>query len=416
MTTASLRIAWAGPWNTQSAIALFSASVCGALAAAGHRIEIVRTETGEGARLPPLADPPGPVHAPGVHPPEYFAEGFDAVVVNLGNYYAYHALAPALLAAAPCVAVLHDATMAHFATDWRHAAEPAPPWGALRAEPLTAALASLACGAVVHGPHYRAEIAAACPGPVIELPLAYLPPVPAPPRPIGEALTVATIGHVNPNKRADQVIRAIGASPRLRARVRYLLIGPYGEEWRDALLRLAQSVGAPPPCFTGWVSDTALLAHLETVDAIACLRHPVSEGGSASLVLALRSARPVLISEAGAYREVPADLALRCTPGEEAPEVLRHLEWLLDNPQAARQMGERAASYAAIVHDPGAYAAALVPFLREVAQGAPAILAARELGSAGARLGLEAGSPAMQRAARALAELVEGERDADGSE
>ncbi len=248
----------------------------------------------------------------------------------------------------------------------------------------------------------------------MELPLAYVPPVPPPPRPIGRDLVVVTVGHVNTNKRADQVIRAMGASPRLRARGRYLLLGPVSPEEHGRLLRLAQDVGAPAPAFSGWLPDEALIAHLAISDVIACLRYPVTEGGSASVVLALRSARPTLVSDTGVYSGLPEDVALRCTPGDEAADVLRHLEWVLDNPVAARQIGERAAAWAAETHAPAAYAARLVPFLGEAARSAPAILAARSLGLAAARLGFATGEPALSRMGAVLAELNGGGRGADG--
>ncbi|MDQ2801947.1 MAG: hypothetical protein M3Y41_04380, partial [Pseudomonadota bacterium] len=199
-----------------------------------------------------------------------------------------------------------------------------------------------------------------------------------------------------------------------RALGRYVLIGPCDPAERERLLRLAAAVGAPLPEFAGWVPDEALVAQLAAVDAIACLRHPVLEGGSASLVLALRSARPVLVSETGVYAALPAGLALRCTPGEEAPDVLRHLEWLLDNPVAARHMGEKAAAWARETHAPEAYAARLIPFLGEAAEAAPAILAARSLGLAAARLGFPADEPATGRALATLAEMIGGDNDADG--
>lgn len=403
----SLRIAWASPWNARSAIAAFSAVVCTALADAGHQIGILRTETGEEARLAPLPASFGPVFAPGALSPEVLASDYDAVVVNLGNHYPFHAHAPALLAQAPCVAIIHDVHMEDFARAWRNVLWEPNGLAALRsAGPMMPALAALGCAAVVHAPHYRATVEEACPGPVIDLPLAYIPPVPPPPRAIGPDLTVATVGHVNANKRADQVIRAMGASPRLRARGRYLLLGPVSPEERERLLRLARAVGAPAPEFTGWIPDDALIAHLAGADVIACLRHPVTEGGSGSLVLALRSARPTLVSDTGVYAALPEGVALRCPPGEEAADVLRHLEWVLDNPGMARGMGERAAAWALETHAPAAYAARLVPFLHDAAQAAPAILAARSLGLAAARLGFAPGDPALSRTVAALAELI----------
>lgn len=408
-----LRLAWAGPWNERSSIAADGRVLLAALAAAGHGTEVIRTEAGEAARLPPLPAP-GPVHPPGAVEATALAR-FDAVLVNLGNHYAFHAHAPALLASSACVAVVHDVTMEDFAYAWRHAPAETVDLAALRSSvPMMQALAALGCAAIVHGPHYRAAVEAACPGPVIELPLCCVPPEPPPPRPIGPGLTVATVGHINVNKRVDQVIRAMGASPRLRARGRYVLLGPISTEERERLLRLAQMVGAPAPEFTGWIPDDALVAHLAGADVIACLRHPVTEGGSGSLVLALQSARPAMVSDTGVYAALPAGMALRCAPGEEAADVLRHLEWVLDNPLAARQIGQRAAAWARETHAPERYAERLIPFLREAARAAPAILAARLLGLAAARLGFPPGEPASMRAGAALAELIGGDGSADG--
>ncbi len=399
----ALRIAWAGPWNMRSAITEFGLALAAELAAAGHSMEIIRTETGPAARLPPRPASLR-VHPPGVVPS---LAAFDALLVNLGNHYPYHGRAPALLAAHPATAILHDADMADFAAGWQADPEPAPLAHLRHATPLAPALAALACAAVVHGPHQLAEIEAACPGPVLKLPLAYDPPVPAPPRPIGPRLAIATIGHVNPNKRAGQVIRALGGSPILAAHARYTLIGPVAPSEQDRLLRVAAAFGAPAPEFTGWLPDAAMLDRLAGTDVMACLRHPATEGGSASLVLALRSARPTLVSDTASYAEIPDDLVLRCPAGAEAPFILRHLEWVLDNPDAARRMGEAAACYARAVHSPAAYVRALLPFLVEATRAAPALLAARTLGLAAARLGLPPGDPVPRSFLATLAELTQ---------
>ncbi len=402
MPDASLRIAWAGPWNDRSAIAEFGAAVATALTAAGHHVEVWRTETGAAARLNPR---PAPfrVHPAGALPP---LEGFDAILVNLGNYYPFHALAPAILAARPAIAILHDAEMGHFADEWRADPDPAPPHALRHAPALAPALAALACAAVVHGPHQLADIEAACPGPVLQLPLAYDPRLPALPRLIGGPLAIATIGHVNPNKRASEVLRALAASPALAAGSTYTLIGPADPAEQDRLTRLAAALGAPAPCFTGWLPEAAMLERLGGIDVLACLRHPATEGGSASLVLALRSARPTLVSDTASYAEIPDGLALRCPAGAEAPYILRHLEWVRDNPGLAHAMGEAAARYAAVAHAPAAYAAALVPFLRTAVRGAPALFAARATGLAAARLGLAPGDPVPRAFAATLAGLL----------
>ena len=144
------------------------------------------------------------------------------------------------------------------------------------------------------------------------------------------------------------------------------------------------------------------------VDVICCLRHPVLEGGSASLLLALRSGRPTLVSDQGSYAEVPDELVLKCPPGREAAHVLHHLETVLDDPRAAEDMGRRARDYAESVHSPEAYVAALLPFLERAARAAPAIMARRRIGRTLAELGLPSDPASTAGAARGLDDLLRG--------
>lgn len=412
----TLRLAWAGPWNQQSAIAAFGAQIVAELSALGHAVEVFRTETGEQAALPALPAP-GPVHAPFTLTAELAAGHFDSVVVNLGDHFGLHGAALPLLSRVQAVSVLHDASMDGFRDGWRHftrgggvlhSADMSLIEGG-QASPLALA-ASLSVGAVVHSGHYHGRVEALCPGPVVRIPLALDFPGLPQPREIGEGLVVATIGNVNANKRIDQVIRAIGASPRLRHKVHYLVIGgvagDISEAERARLSQLAGRVGAPQPDFVGWVSDTTLHILLAGVDAVCCLRHPVLEGGSASLILALRSGRPTLVSDQGSYAEVPDGLVLKCPPGREAAHVLHHLETILDDPGAAQAMGQRARAYAEAVHSPKSYAASLLPFLEQAARAAPPIMARRRIRQTMAELGLPSDPASVSKAARGLDDLL----------
>src|SRR6185437_6113756 len=159
-------------------------------------------------------------------------------------------------------------------------------------------------------------------------------------------LVVATVGHLNPNKRVDEVIRAMGVSPLLKDHAVYLLLGEAQDGERARLLDLANRWGAPPPQFMGWLPESELQAMLEGVDVICCLRDPCFEGGSASLVVSMLSARPTLVSDQAHYAELPDEVALKCKPGREAADVVRHLEWVIKNPELARTMGEAARDYA----------------------------------------------------------------------
>ena len=411
----SLRIAWAGPWNEQSAIAAFGVDVVSALVAVGHTVEVFRTEAMAGTVLEPLPAP-CPVHAPGHLTRELLSGGFDAVFVNFGNYYAFHGGALAILQATPTILIAHDAVMSGFRYGWLIAGSAAPPASAslltasdTEDDTLLAQLAGLALGAVVHAAHYRAEIEAACAGPVATLPLSMtfhaICDGLAPPFQSGD-FVVATIGHLNPNKRVDQVIRAIGASPILRERVRYLLVGPVEEHYQQRLIAVARHVGAPVPEFTGWISDEALRTLLAGVDVVCCLRNPITEGGSGSLILALRSGRPTLVCDHGSYRDLPDDVVLKCPPGQEAAHVLYHLETLIEQPALGRAMGVRALAYAERTFAPESYAAGIVRLAEQVAQASPLSLARYRITETLRSLNLPSDTLAVQNATRGLASLL----------
>jgi glycosyltransferase involved in cell wall biosynthesis len=190
------------------------------------------------------------------------------------------------------------------------------------------------------------------------------PDLPPPPVPWSRT-TIAVIGHLNPNKRIDQVILAIGSSPFLRRRCRLRLIGDATEAARQQLVSLASIADIAPLEITGWVSDDELRSQLRDVDVISCLRNPVLEGASASLILGMVSGRPTLVSDQSFYADVPDNCVLKCTPGAEALDVMRHLERLVASPDEALAMGQRARSFALKRFSPASYAKSLIALLEQ---------------------------------------------------
>ena len=404
----SLRLAWAGPWNERSAIAFFGTLVANEMVALGHEVEVFRTEVGDDLLLP-VRRAPGPVHTVDEQSLIAMAGDFDGVIVNLGNHYGFHGGAiPVLRGSAPLI-ILHDAWLGHFCDGWRVAAGN-DGWRTdqfLRDDPSgISSLCALASGVIVHGPHYREAAEMACPGPVAMVPLAYTADALPPPRPTGDRLIVATVGHVNGNKRADEVIRALGASERLRDCVLYVLAGPVEPDEQARLIALARQVGAREPHFTGWLPDELLRLHITGADVMCCLRYPAWEGGSASMITAMLSGRPTLVSNHASYADVPDGLVLKCSPGHEATDVRKHLEALLDDPAGARVMGDRARAYALRTFAPAAYAARLLDVLQEATLAEPAIRTGRLVGRRLAEFGMKADDPAVDRMDTALADLL----------
>jgi glycosyltransferase involved in cell wall biosynthesis len=217
---------------------------------------------------------------------------------------------------------------------------------------------------------------------------------------------LATIGHINSNKQAEQVLRAIASDPVLRERCEYRLLGLVEPDEQARLTDLSDSLGLPPPRFTGWLEDDALRAEMAEVDVICCLRSPLLETGSASLVTAMRSARPVLVSDHGAYADVPRDLVMRCEPGNEAEAIVRHLRSLLEVEGLAAELGRRGRAYTFEANSAASYVNALLPAMEAATAAGPQISMARTLGGHLGRWGLTRNHPQAARTAGDLSQML----------
>ena len=424
----TLRLAWVGPWNGNSAIATFGHYVITELAARGHSVTIFRSEAGSATGLQPL-----PISCPVVSmpAPEHFPRDFDGVIINIGNHYDFHGAAIPLLQALPCLGILHDGFLSHLAAGWADAAAAEteatlracvattygpgtwhanePYWMPLdamaRTRPMTEWMAQFCAGVVTHSESWAPRMRLACPGAVTVLPLAF-PGKATPLQPIRDRLIVATIGHANANKCPDAVLQAIASDDVLRRRCEYRLLGPITPAERDRLAGIAQDLGLEPPLCTGWLEGAALRAAVAEVHVIACLRNPILEAGSASLITALRAGRPTLVSWHGVYAEVPEDIVLGCAPGREAVDVARHLRALLDDSGAALSIGEQARTYAENTFSAARYVDGLLPAVAAAVSATPAIQAARSFGRILGGLGVGRDDPAVGRIAAILNETL----------
>lgn len=413
VTMESMRILWATPYNVKSAIARYSQIVVRALAARDHSVEILRLEDEAAAKFDVL-DSDLRIHEPGTLDLTRLRDVYDVCVINYGNYLSYHADALTLAATTPAVAVLHDADMEHFFFGARHAyprlgglLECWPP-NALAlpqrrtpAEEATSFLAALAAGCVVHGHHYVDDVVAACPGPTARLSLCYpdigtLPPAPDD----SGAFVVVCFGMINPNKQPERILRALAHDQDLRARARVRFIGPIEAAYRARLTALAVELGLAAPDFTGWVDDSQLCALIAQAHLLCCLRHPVSEGGSASVITALYASRPTVVNNAGSYAEIPDGLVRKIEASDDPAPLATVMSEIARSPQAAETAAVQAAAYAHMRYSADTYVAGLIPLLEAAVTGLPALEAARGMARRLGTLGVAFGDDAAMRVER----------------
>lgn len=430
-----MRIGWAAPWNTSSAIAHSASGVAFELTQRGHSVTVLRTEVG--AHLDhPVRPAPGPIRHFSEYQIHELVRDFDVVVAHFGDHFGFHGQLLPRLSQIDLVGIFHDAAIPHLFSGWTVSNEDTAhdfqnfmrgfvrdAYGSALADgplhwndladvasryPLIEWVARRTTGAIAHAGHYAWRLREACSGPVAVIPLAFeIENAPPPPPPAGSQMVIAIVGHANPNKRIDQIILAVSASYLLRQRCRIRVIGDAVATERERLTLLSHRLGVMPPEFTGWVSDEDLVAGLRDVDVMACLRKPVIEGASASVVLALTSKRPTLVNSHGCYSEIPADAALHCSPDNEALDIMLHLEHLIRDPGFGIDVGTKGHAFVAGRHSAKSYVDALEPLLEGIVAERPRVQARRQIGETFAELGLSSDDPAVVRISAVLNTMMQ---------
>ena len=361
-----------------------------------------------------------------------FLESVDAVVYNIGDHYPFHAGAVELLPKFPGVVIFHDYFLLNLFSGWREAKggqafadrilddiygdgaalrfnthDGLSGWYEYMSEhfPMTEWIGRLAHGSVAHSTFYADRLRHCCGGPVTVIPLAY--DGLADFRPLSErnepsTVAMLTIGHVNQNKRVESVIRAIGGSDVLRDRCHYRVVGLVTDQERDRLMAVARTVSFNGLEITGEVSNETLRAEIEAADLICCLRWPALEGASASAVEAMLSGRPVIVTDAGFYRDLPDELVFKVDPNRELSSLTSQLTRLVLDPALRATVGAQAAAWAKTAFSGEAYVARLVPLLEEVVRLRPVLRTATHFGHLLADLSLGPNDPAVERLATLL--------------
>jgi glycosyltransferase involved in cell wall biosynthesis len=211
-------------------------------------------------------------------------------------------------------------------------------------------------------------------------------------------------GALNANKCVDRLLDAVAASPALLADAEVRVIGPAEPAAREAVLAQAFHLGlGDRVSVSGALPRAAYNAEVAAASVLVCLRDPVLEAASASLLDGMASGAAVVVYDAGHYAELPDDAVSKVDPvgGREALvaalELLRSPELRAGLGRRAREdaAGHTASSYADVLRAAGSRALTLRPTVHALA-GTRALLA---------RVGLDAASSARRAAAVGLARL-----------
>jgi len=400
-----MRLAWYSPLPPQrSGIADYSAELLPALAREAPDLSIelvcddgVRPDLELAARFP-------------VHParalPDLLAAGrFDLSVYHLGNNRDFHAGIYRALLAHPGVVVLHEVVLHHLVRDLTlHAGDPEgyarelayaygrtgealarralaigvplDPWSA----PLFERVVDRSLGAIVHNEYVRRRVLAS-------RPLARLAVVPhhlslgEGPPPTREAaraalalpagaFVVASFGFFTAAKRPDVLLRAFARLRRERPEAMLVLAGEVSPHYDFARVFTPQLRAGV--AVTGRLEMPDFLRWMAAADVAVNLRHPTAGETSGTLIRLLGMGKPVVVSNAGAFSEIPDGAAAKVdVDGREEDLLAAYLRRLADDAPLRRALGENARAYAASHHSLAGSARGYAAFLREIAAAAP---------------------------------------------
>lgn len=307
---------------------------------------------------------------------EFRPEDFDLALYQIGNN-PYHDFVYEAALRHPGVAVMHESNVHHLIADitikrgdWDgylkeaaynggsaalefarkvKALETAPDYEGI---PMTRRLLESARALIVHSQFMRCEMRKqGFAGPIARIPHgAWIPEVDRLDYRHRLGLDERTpligiFGHLKPYKRIAESLRAFRRLLRTEPRAKMILVGEKHPDLPlDSLIRTldlsaqVRVVGFTPiEDFAGYIAAT---------DVVLNLRYPTVGETSGSLLRAMGLGRAVIVSDIGAFAELPDDLCLKAPvgPGEE-DLIFEYLNLLVSRPEAARALGMRAKAY-----------------------------------------------------------------------
>jgi glycosyltransferase involved in cell wall biosynthesis len=319
----------------------------------------------------------------------------DAILYHIGNAAEAHGWILDLLRRRPGIVVLHDFSLHHLVAEltlgkrdresYARAMEQeaglagrllahgvaegsVPPLWETSPErfPLVGEVLSLATGLIVHSRYVERRVRErGYAGPVWRIPHPAWPVPHAEPVDFGGGFVVGCFGNLNASKRVPQVLEAFAALRQGHPDAVLILGGAAAPE-----IELERR--APQGVFhEGRVSEERLWSLLASCDVCVALRRPTRGETSGMAIRALCAGRPLVVSDAGWFAELPASVAAKVPVDDREPETLAaFLGRLADAHELRERMSEAARDYVQRVHGLDRVADLYAAALEESAGGA----------------------------------------------
>jgi glycosyltransferase involved in cell wall biosynthesis len=392
-----MRLAYFSPLPPQrSGIADYSAELIPCLA---EHLEL-ELFVDEGVRVDPEIRDRFPVHGDRAFPGLWERGRFDAVLYHLGNNPDFHARTWRTLTSYPGILVLHEAMVHHlvrgmtlskgdpegYVEEMRYAygrtgqglarrsldtGIPLDVWS----YPLFERAVDASLSVITHNEFTRQRVLAS-------RPLARTSLIPhhvslgelgsmdrdsaraalkLPP----DAFVLASYGFITPAKRLEATLRAFARLKKERPDALYLLVGEVSPHYE--LSGIPEGV-----ILVGRTELDDFLRYMVAADVAVNLRYPTAGETSGTLIRLLGLGKPVIVSNLGAFSEIPDGACAKVDLDESEEDLLfAYLQALAADEGLRRAMGENARCHVA-PHTPEASARAYADVVRTVVEEKPA--------------------------------------------
>lgn len=353
---------------------------------------------------------------------------YDAAVYHMGNDHRYHAGILEVARKHPGVVVFHDFALQDFFLGLArqrgraeiYLAEVAACHGdaAMReaAEavergsvpqilarpldfPLNCRLARAAEGIVVHSEWSRARFARIAPNvPAAHINMAVKPCASHAAQRVGsdDVVQIANFGLITPGKGIEKALRAL-ASLKADHNFHYTLVGEPNAFFD--VRALVRELGMDNRVtITGHVSLEEFERRIAATDIALNLRERTVGETSASLCRIMAAGIPAIVSNVGAFSELPNNAVVKIDPGHYADALLHaYLKRLLEDAALRGSIGENARKYILAEHNIERSAARYIAFVSEVIARRPRKQLLNSVADELALLGVRAGHDAVLR-------------------
>ncbi|MGH9361749.1 MAG: glycosyltransferase family 4 protein, partial [Thermoanaerobaculia bacterium] len=191
-----------------------------------------------------------------------------------------------------------------------------------------------------------------------------------------DALLIAAFGYMTRAKRLDVALRAFARIAPRHPQAVFVVAGEVAKDYDVATLVPEEL--RPRIVFTGRTPPADFLGLMAAANLAVNLRWPSAGETSATLIRLLGMGRPVVVTDAGSFAELPGGTCAKVPPDQAEEELLAaYLDALAADPALRRAMGEAARRHVEAHHrvevTAAAYAAAVEAILAAGTRPVPAV-------------------------------------------